>query len=75
MYTRMDTVESNMITTNANISNLDDSVNYTSHMLTTSTEEMKQSTNATASISTNTDKTKLTHSNDSTTVVEHWQPV
>ena len=70
MYTRMDAVESNMITTNASIGNLNNSVNYMSCILAKFMKEMKQSTNATASMSTNADESKLTHKNDSTTAIE-----
>ena len=42
MNTRMDTVESNMVTTNTNIENLDNSVNrIRSHVLAKTTQEIK----------------------------------
>ena len=59
-----------MITTNKNIGNLDNSVNYMSHMLAKFMKEMKQGTNIPALVSTNVDKYKLTYKNDSTTVSE-----
>ena len=63
----MDAVESNMITTNTNIGNIKNSVNYTSHTLAKFTKEIKQSTNFPALISTDTYAYKLTQKNDSTT--------
>ena len=56
----MDAVESNMITTNTNIGNIKNSVNYTSHTLAKFTKEIKQSTNFPALISTDTYAYKLT---------------
>lgn len=60
MDTRMDAVESNMVTINTNVSNLDNSVNYTSHVPKFFTKNMKQGTNtAPDSCSTNIDESKL----------------
>ena len=68
MDTCMDAMESNMITTNIHIGNLDMSVNYMNHMLAKLMKEMKQGTNDPASVSNNADESKLTQKNDSNTV-------
>ena len=61
MDTHMDAVESNMATTNTNIVNLDDLVNYIHHVLRDFRKEFNQGTNlAPAEISAKVNEQKLT---------------
>ena len=58
--TCMDTIESNIVTTNTNVGNLDNLVNYLSHLLSKFMKEMKQGVNVSPAVfTTNINESKI----------------